>query len=130
MFRKTLLAAAVLPLAQPAEALTADEQFAALKQLPWVGTGTYTLPMSGSKLALPQGDVAVFGADAQRANRALGNPAERPGMEGVLRGPVPAREEDGDVVELEPVVRVDHVQEERPRPAREHVDRLAFHDGE
>src|ERR1700747_1571147 len=87
MFRKTLLAtAAVVALAHPAAALTQDEQIAVIKQLPWVGTGTYTLPMSGSKWALPQGDVAVFGADAQRANRALGNPAERPGMEGFVAG--------------------------------------------
>ena len=43
-----------LALAYPATALTADEEVAALKQLPWVGTGIYTLPISGSKLALPK----------------------------------------------------------------------------
>jgi uncharacterized membrane-anchored protein len=87
MSRKPLLtAAAVVALAHPAAALTQDEQIAVIKQLPWVGTGTYTLPMSDSKLALPQGDIAVFGADAQRAYRALGNPAERAGMEGFVAG--------------------------------------------
>ena len=44
MFRKTLLAtAAVVALAHPAAALTQDEQIAVIKQLPWVGAGTYTL---------------------------------------------------------------------------------------
>ena len=82
MFRKTLLATAVvLALASPATALTADEEVAALKQLPWVRAGIYTLPISGSKLALPQGDIAVFGAHAQRANKLLGNPVERSELE-------------------------------------------------
>jgi uncharacterized membrane-anchored protein len=86
MFRKTLLAtAAVLALAHPAAALTADEDVAALKQLPWARTaGIYILPISGSKLALPQGDIAVFGAHAQRANELLGNPIERSELEGLV----------------------------------------------
>jgi uncharacterized membrane-anchored protein len=37
-------------------------------------------------LALPQGDVAVFGADAQRAYKLLGNPTERPGLEATVIG--------------------------------------------
>jgi uncharacterized membrane-anchored protein len=88
MFRKTLLAtAAVLALARPATALTANEEVAALKQLPWVGTaGIYTLPRSGSKLALPQGDIAVFGAHAQRAYKLLGNPVERSELEAFVVG--------------------------------------------
>jgi uncharacterized membrane-anchored protein len=88
MFRKTLLAtAAVLALAYPAAALTTDEEVGALKQLPWVRTaGIYTLPISGSKLALPQGDIAVFGAHAQRAYKLLGNPVERSELEAFVVG--------------------------------------------
>jgi hypothetical protein len=88
MFRKTLLTTvAVLALAHPAVALSPDEGVAALKQLPWTRTaGIYTLPMSGSKLALPQGYIAVFGPDAQRAYKLFGNPSERSRLETVVVG--------------------------------------------
>lgn len=88
MFRKTLLATvAVLALADPAAALTADEEIAALKQLPWTRTaGIYTLPISGSKLALSRGYIAVFGPDAQRAYKLFGNPSERSRLETVVVG--------------------------------------------
>jgi hypothetical protein len=44
-------------------------------------------PINGCGIPVErQGDIAVFGADAQRANRALGNPAERAGMEGFVAG--------------------------------------------